>query len=107
MAEVDTVEYYTKMIARNILSGRNACGTLEHATGVGDSKYFEKAAEGVISALLEERSSLWNQMRNSIQGETDIRGVLELVGQNLGSAVQISDPYIRQELEKALGRRLG
>lgn len=101
-----TVADYCDVIVRGILSGNNSCGTLKDAVSTGDKKYFAKCAEGVVRTLVQERDAARAQMYSGSTVGNDLRRVLEFVAQNLGGAVQISDPSIVAELEKALGRKL-
>lgn len=101
-----TPQYYAKIIAKNILSGNNSCGTLASAAATGNSKFFEKCAEGVVGVLVEERDQARRDALQNSSGTGADRFALEFIAQNLGGTVQITDPAIIQSLEQRLGRRL-
>lgn len=100
------------MIARNILSGANACGTLRKAADRRDAAYFAAAAEVVLKAGREENSHLRAE-RDAVLKELEaMRFALETVMQNLtpirsppGMFLPRND-RIRSLVERILGRSL-
>lgn len=101
-----TLNDYCSIIARNILSGQNACGTLQNAIVNNDRKYFEEAAKPVVGVIMDERNmARMEALRQSAMGN-DVKGALEMVAQNIGGSVKISDVVILNVLEHTLGRKL-
>lgn len=70
-------------IARNILSGRNACGTLRSAVDRGDHAYFAAAAEAVLKVRSDELGYTGEQRDLALKEAEKLRFALELVVQNL------------------------
>lgn len=101
------------MIARNILSGVNACGTLRKAVEAGDTKYFAAAAEAVLKVKREEAEHLRSQRDKALREAGKHRFALELLLQNLvpvrdvpGGMTMIMTGNVKTIVEKTLGRAL-
>lgn len=108
-----TAEKYAKVIADNIMSGNNACGTLLAAVERQDAAYFVTMALPVVETLLQQLSqeqSLRTEL--SVKNES-LRFALELLVQNMTSTP--NDPATllvrktddtQKAVETALGRAL-
>lgn len=102
------------MIARNILSGKNACGTLQGAVDGGDHAYFAAAAEAVLRVRREEIGYAREQRDRALKEAEKIRFALELVVQNLvpvrspppGGMFLPKNDNIHSTLENALNRAI-
>lgn len=102
------------MVARNILSGKNACGTLQTAVDKGDAIYFAAAADAVLRVKREEIEHARVQRDTALKDVEKYRFALELVLQNLvparsppdGDMLLPRNDNIRSILEKTLGRAL-
>lgn len=100
------------MIARNILSGNNVCGTLQKAVTAADHSYFAAAAEPILKVKRDEIEHVREQRDKARSEAEKFRFALELMVQNL---IPIRSPphdgmmlahnnNIRALLEKTLGR---
>lgn len=105
---------YAEIIARNILAGKNSCGTLQNAVAANDTKFFVNASMPVIEALLDQLAQEQNlRLRISNQNER-LRFALESMVQNLhqqqGSPPNIVslqlDRFITNAVEDALARQI-
>jgi hypothetical protein len=101
------------MIAGNILSGDNACGSLQKAVATADPLYFAAAAEAVLKAGRAELENARNQREEAAKMADQYRFVVELLVQNLYQAGPSPDVLgitvngqITACLEKALGRKM-
>lgn len=104
---------YAEIIARNVLSGKNACRTLENAVAAADPQYFTTAAMPVVEALLGQLAQEQSQRAQlSIQNEK-LRFALESLVQNLHRPHGVTDhvvlqldQFIRKAAEGALDRQI-
>lgn len=71
------------VIARNILSGNNNCGTLKLAVESGNAQYFAAAAEPVLGVRHDEIAVLRRQFLAMSEQNNRLRFGLELLVQNL------------------------
>lgn len=100
------------MVARNILSGKNACGTLQRAVDNSDAGYFAAAADAVLRVKREEVDHARRQRDTVLKEAEKYRFALEVVVQNLvparspptGDMLLPRNDNVRSILEKALGR---
>jgi len=76
-------EEYATIIARNILSGKNRCGTLQNAVEAGDVKYFTNAAKPVVDTLLSQVHQAEFLQRTQGMRIERLRYALEILVQNL------------------------
>lgn len=101
------------MVARNILSGKNACGTLQLAVDRGDAAYFAAAADAVLRVKREEIEHVREQRDKARKDAEKYRFALELLVQNMIPAgppasgmLLPENGNVRAILEKTLGRTL-
>ena len=101
------------LIARNILSGNNACETLPKAAAANDASYFAAAAEPVLAVRRDEFQQVRKQRDTALKEVEKLRFALESVVQNLsparsppGAMFLPNARSLRPLLEKALKRRL-
>lgn len=108
-----TLKEDTMMIARNILSGNNACQTLRKAVDGNDVAYFAAAADAVLRVKREEIEHVREQRDMARNDVEKYRFALEIVVQNMIPAGPHSSGMLLPEngnihtiLEKTLGRTL-
>ena len=93
-------------IVRSILSGNNACGTLDKALQTGALEDFLR---GMIRPTLHVCAAEYGEMvkeRNELSADNEAkRFALEFVVSNLGGAVTISEPAVLNAIRKALPGR--
>ena len=101
------------MVARNILSGNNACGALQKAVTNGDAGYFAAAAEAALKVRREEIEQVRSQRGQALREVEKYRFALELLAQNAvkpfgesGELLVPLDKNLAALLEKTLGRRI-
>ena len=100
-----------RLVAANILSGANACGTLRKAAEGLDAGYFAAAAEPVLRAGREELAYARLQRDNANRRAEALRFALEALAQNAvregsGRRLVVLNGTILPILERSLGRRL-
>jgi hypothetical protein len=95
-----------RLVAGNILSGKNGCGTLENAVAAGDAEYFIAAAMPVFATRHSELAQARSDALEQAQKATAMARALEFVAQNIGRVVTIGEPAIIAEISKALGRKI-
>lgn len=108
-----SAKYYATKIAQGILSGDNACGTLEKALQNKDEKYFIDKAVPTIDVILKQLLSE-EELRNGIIVQNEkLRFALESVMQSLNIPDDKPDTLIlpktdeiKKAIEEALGRKL-
>lgn len=108
-----SAKYYAQKIAQGILSGENACGTLQKALQNKDEDYFIGKATPTIDIILKQLHSE-EELRNGVIVQNEkLRFALESVVQSLnipeGNPDTLTLPKtdeIRKVVEEALGRKL-
>ena len=78
-----TTEEYARMIVSNILSGSNACGTLQKAVEQRDSAYFEKMATPVIERIAAQLQQAEMERDKANSDRNKAQFALETFIQNL------------------------
>lgn len=88
----------------NIISGDNACGTLQNAAAKGDRTYFEQMIRPVMQTYAEEAAELRRQRDATLRDNEAKRFALESVAANIAAAD--IPPGTKDAIAKALPGRL-
>lgn len=105
MANNVMVDDAVRAIVNSILSGNNACGTLQQAVAGNNRDYFVQMVRPTVTIIHEQYEDCARQVLKANQRITELTSALEYVAQNIGGAVEIRDQGIRDILSQALGRK--
>jgi len=94
-------------IVNGIMSGQNACGTLQKATADGTLEEFLRLmVRPTLMVCAEEAAQKDHDVRAASTDAENKRFALEFVVQNLGGSVQIDNPAIVEAIKRALPGRM-